>query len=292
MSRRGVFLCTAERSGEIRLLLAGCAVGIFAQSGFAGNRRNALGELPVHSVGHSGTVIASDVVNWTRQHTGAVLLEACETAETGATAVQSVAGYGFKRGRVWRLCPGNSASSSRPWAAGAAGRRDRALCLQYRGNVGHHWAHGKQTRFDCVGRFLSVVISVLHGRRGGGGLGQFPEPPDRMAVIASGSTTHLLDVSFVSSLPGEAGRRKTSRGKSFESASANHRSPGAGHRSQGSDNWPAFAAGSHLRHGSGTRAWFERRRNGGSEGSIGSARYRQTRGVRAHYLETRKAHAG
>ena len=64
-------------------------------------------------------------------------------AEAGAAGLQSVAGDGFQRGRIWRLQAGCHSCSSRSRTARSSGGRDHALRLQHGGDVDHHRADGR-----------------------------------------------------------------------------------------------------------------------------------------------------
>ena len=54
-------------------------------------------------------------------------------------------------------------------------------------------------------RQLSLVVSLLHGRSGGGGPGPFSEQAHRMAIVSAGAAADLPDVPLVSSLSWQTG---------------------------------------------------------------------------------------
>ena len=123
---------------EVRLLSDRGAAGIIAEGDPAGHRRNAVGQLPVHAAGNSGTESARNPADRAGLHVGPGLLETGAAGEAGASALQLVAVDGLERDRVRRLPVGRKPYSAWPRAAGSSGRRHHALRLQYGGDVHHH----------------------------------------------------------------------------------------------------------------------------------------------------------
>ena len=81
--------------------------------------------------------------------------------------------------------------------------------MQHGGDVDHHRADRKQAHSQSVDRQLSLVVSLLHGRRSRGGTGQLSEPAHRMAIVAAGPAADLPDVSLLSSLSGKLETEKS-----------------------------------------------------------------------------------
>ncbi len=212
----------SERSRKVRMLPWRCPARRVSESQPSGDRWDTFGQLPVHVAGHPGVGPSRNPDHRTGQHAGTVLLASCTQAEDDSTRLQSFAGHGVEFSRIRGVQAGRDlcAACARPPGVGRGGHH--SLRLQHGGDVNHHWADGRQAGCEGLDGQLSVVVSLLHGRRGCGRVGELPQSPHRMAVFVARASTDLPDVSLLPSVSGKTRDGKEACGAGFKPAPADH----------------------------------------------------------------------